>query len=96
MAQCPDGGSDNAVSQRSVLGLVLFSILINDIEGSKCTLGSVADDSKLSSAVDTHEGWDAMQRDMDWCNKWAHEKDLKGKVLHLSQGNPSVSIKAEE
>lgn len=69
MAQCPDGDSDDAVPQGSVLGLAPFHIFINDIVGSKCTLGRVADDSKLSSAVDTYEGWDAIQRDMDWCDK---------------------------
>lgn len=65
MAQCPDGDSDDAIPQGSLLGLVLFHIFINDIVGSKCTLGKVVDDTKLSSAVDRHEEWDALQRDID-------------------------------
>lgn len=59
MGQCPDGDSDDNVPQGSVLGQVQFHIFINDTVGSKCTLGKVADDSKLSSAIETHEGWDA-------------------------------------
>lgn len=99
MPHCPDGDSD-AVPQGSVLGLELFNIFTNDTVGSKCTLGRLAEYTKLSSALDMHEGWDAVQGDMDWCDKWEHEKVLKFskakcKVLHLGQGNSLVSIQAE-
>ncbi|KAJ7398794.1 hypothetical protein BTVI_121076 [Pitangus sulphuratus] len=59
---------------------------------AKDVIGKFADDTELSGAVDTPEGWDAIQRDMDKFKNWAHGnlmsfKKTKCKVLFLSQDN---------
>ena len=77
----------------SLLGLVLFSISINDMESEiQGTLSKSADGTKLSNAAKTKEGKDAIQGDLDKPETWAHEnlvkfKECKCKDLHLDQGN---------
>ena len=83
----------------SVLGLMFFNIVINDIDSRvECTLSQFGDDTKLLGAVNTPEGWDAIQSDLDrleqrdQVNLMKFNK-TKCKILHLGRGNPHYQHK---
>ncbi|PKU47733.1 reverse hypothetical protein [Limosa lapponica baueri] len=75
------------------LAPVLFDIFINNIDSwIECTLSKFAGDTKPSGAVDSLEGRNAIQRDLDRFKEWACKNLIKFnkakfKVLHLGWGS---------
>ncbi|PKU44941.1 rna-directed dna polymerase from mobile element jockey-like [Limosa lapponica baueri] len=62
----------------SALGLALFNVFVGDMDsGIECTLSKFVNDTKLCDAVNTLEGRDAIQRDLDRLERWGHTNVMK-------------------
>ena len=85
----------SGVPQESILGPVLFVIFINDLPdvlNSWCQM--YADDTKVSTTVDSEKESQVLQKDIDrlveWADRWQlHFNTAKCKVIHLGRNNPA-------
>ncbi|RMC13843.1 hypothetical protein DUI87_08926 [Hirundo rustica rustica] len=72
-----------------ILGLALLNIFVSDTDSvTEGIISKFANDSKLCGLVNTLEGKDAIQRDLDRLARWECEKlfkfkKAKCKVLHV-------------
>ena len=92
----------SGVPHGSVLIPVLFNIFICAMDsGIECTLSKFADNTKMSSAVNTLERRSTIQRNLDSLERWVHANLMKFskakcKVLHLNQGNSNHRYRLDE
>ena len=68
----------SGVPQGTVLGPVLFLILMSDItEGINCNIVSFADDTWIYSAINSVTDCDDLQADLENIYKWADTNNMK-------------------
>ena len=81
----------SGVLQESVLGPILFTFFIDDIdEDVLCEISTFADDTKIASRVSTLNDIRSMQRTLeklvDWANRWDIEFNVnKCGVIHIGK-----------
>jgi len=85
--------SDNDLPHKNVL--VCHYIFADKMDSeNECTFSKLADHTRLSGVVDTLEGGNAIQRDLDRLENWAPANLMKFnkancKVLHMGWSNPN-------
>jgi len=83
----------SGIPQRLEMQSVSYNNFVGNMNSEiECTLSRFADNIRLSGAVDMLGGKDAIQRDLDRLEKWAHANLMKFNkttcmVLYLGQGN---------
>jgi len=89
----------SGVPQGSILGPLLFSIFINDLEeGIVNNLLKFADDSKLWGRADTLEDRHSIQNDLDKLERWSVSNQMpfnvsKCKVMHVGRRNSRMEYR---
>ena len=83
----------SSVPQGTVLGGILFSLYVNDIDdGVVAFLRKFVDDTKMAKVVETDDDASELQSDIDtmveWSRKWEMVFNVgKCKVLHIGRRN---------
>ncbi|KAJ7414022.1 hypothetical protein WISP_86763 [Willisornis vidua] len=99
LLQKPDGNSQSELG--SILCPLLFNTFLNHLDaGLEGIQNKFADDTKIGGAVDSLEGREAVQIDLNKSDDWAitnHRKFINGKcqVLHLGQVNPKCMYRLQ-